>query len=106
VKNELRKMLETGDDGRAFTDAVLLQASGALYRRRQAAEASTRTWGWLERWSRPLIVVTLAAAAAAVALPVVHRPASIGPEPVAEATLLADPQPDIMLAVTYAPRSR
>lgn len=104
MKNELRKILEPGDDGRAFTEAVLLQASGALYRRRQNAEASTQTWGWLERWARPWVVLTLMAGAVALALPEAFRPGL--PEPVAEATLLEVPSPDIMLAVTYAPRSR
>lgn len=102
MKTHLRGLLDPGDDGRAFTDAVVLRASGALYRRRQAAEAATETWAWLERWARPWVVAALALLAVASVVPALRqRGASQAYEPVAEATMLAVPSPDVMLAVSY-----
>ncbi len=102
MKDHLRGLLDPGDDGRAFTDAVLLRASGALYRRRQAAETATETWGWLERWARPWVVAALVVLAVASVLPALQRRDAMSAyEPVAEATILAVPQPDVMFAVSY-----
>ena len=36
MKDELKRLLDPADDGRAFTDAVLFKASGALHRRLQS----------------------------------------------------------------------
>jgi len=63
VKDHLKDFLSPADDGRAFTDAVLHQASGALHRRRAAAEAalaSRPAWEWLAQWARPWVVAALA----------------------------------------------
>lgn len=63
MKDELKRLLDPADDGRAFTDAVLFKASGALHRRRTAAEASEPAWEWLARWARPWVVAALVAVA-------------------------------------------
>src|SRR4051812_5934713 len=66
----LGRHLTPDDDGRAFTDAVLLQASGALHRRRALAEqAQTPAWDWLARWARPWVVATLVAIAVLAIIP-------------------------------------
>ena len=52
MKDLLRTLLTPADDGRAFTDAVLLRASGALHRRRYAEPASEPVWSLLERWAQ------------------------------------------------------
>lgn len=102
MKDLLREQLTPDDDGRAFRDAVLMRASGALHRRRQAADTTRETWGWLERWARPWLVAAILLLALASALPVLQHRATIAAwEPVAEATILAVPQPDVMLAVSY-----
>jgi len=45
MKDELKRLLTPADDGRAFTDAVLLRASGALHRRSGPARGwSPRSW--------------------------------------------------------------
>ena len=50
----LRRYLEPDDDGRAFTEAVLLRAAGALHLRRSAHEAADALpWTALEAWARP-----------------------------------------------------
>ena len=62
--------LTPDDDGRAFTEAVLLQASGALHRRRAAAEAAqTPPIDWLARWARPWVVAALVALAVLAIIP-------------------------------------
>lgn len=63
MKEYLKNLLTPADDGRAFTDAVLLKASGALHRRRaaaQAAQAQRPAWEWLAQWARPWVVAALA----------------------------------------------
>jgi hypothetical protein len=59
MKDQLRDLLTPGDDGRGFTEAVLMRASGTLHRRRQRAEASEPVWGWLGAWARPWLVAAL-----------------------------------------------
>ncbi len=100
---ELKRLLDPDDDGRAFTDAVLLKASGALYRRRAAAgAASSNAWDWLEVWARPWLVAALIAIVAIASLPLLQRaPASANAvEPQAEASVLTAPQPEDLLAVS------
>lgn len=73
MKDYLKNLLTPADDGRAFTDAVLHQASGALHRRRaaaQAALASRPAWEWLAVWARPWVVAVLAALAIITIYPV------------------------------------
>lgn len=85
----LKRFLSPDDDGRAFTDAVLLRAAGALHRRRAAAEgrAEGATWGWLERWARPWLIAAIVGLALAIALPELrHRL----PDNTAEPSLTAD----------------
>ena len=62
MKDHLKRFLTPADDGRAFTDAVLHKASGALHRRRtaaQAALASRPAWEWLAQWARPWVMASL-----------------------------------------------
>jgi hypothetical protein len=102
MKDELKRLLDPGDDGRAFTAAVLLRASGALYRRRQAARAGAGAWQWLEAWARPwLVTALLALALGAAALPLLprHGAAAAADEP-PEASLLAVPEPEEVLVAT------
>ncbi len=102
MNDQLKRLLDPGDDGRAFTEAVLLKASGALYRRRAAAEARSNAWDWLERWARPWLVAALVIVAVAAAVPLLrHAPAAGNAvEPVSEASVLAAPQPEDLLAVS------
>ena len=66
----LRQHLEPDDDGRAFTEAVLLRAAGALHRRRAAAEsAAALPWTALEAWARPWIIAAIVGFALVLALP-------------------------------------
>jgi hypothetical protein len=66
----LKRLLEPPDDGRAFTEAVLLRATGALHRRRAAHEgADALPWTALEAWARPWIIAALVALALVMALP-------------------------------------
>ena len=84
----LRQLLAPDDDGRAFTDAVLLRAAGALYRRRVAADAAPGlAWTWLEAWARPWLIAAIIAVALALALPVGRGMPSSAP---ASPTLAAD----------------
>jgi len=70
TKDNLRSTLTPDDDGRGFTDAVLLKASGALHRRRAALEAEQLpAWDWLARWARPWVVATLMAIALVALIP-------------------------------------
>ncbi len=70
MKDLLTRLLSPDDDGRAFTDAVLLRAAGALHRRRTAqAAALAHPWAWLEAWARPWVIMALVGLALAVALP-------------------------------------
>src|SRR5438552_5480281 len=70
---ELLQHLTPDDDGRAFTDAVMLRAAGALHRRRTAAEASLQrpAWDWLALWARPWLVAALVLIAAVTMIPAV-----------------------------------
>jgi len=74
MKDMLRDALTPEDDGRAFTDAVLFRAAGALHRRRAAATASpleAPVLGWLSRWARPWVIAVLVAVAALEMAPLV-----------------------------------
>ena len=71
MNDQLKLLLSPADDGRAFVDAVLLRAAGALHRRRTAAEAAGDVaWTWLEAWARPWLIAAILALAFALALPV------------------------------------
>ncbi|MGA2384008.1 MAG: hypothetical protein ABSG61_11315 [Gemmatimonadales bacterium] len=66
----LRRHLEPEDDGRAFTDAVLLRAAGALHRRHAAHETAVALpWAALEAWARPWIIAAIVGLALVMALP-------------------------------------
>ena len=66
----LRQHLGPDDDGRAFTDAVLLRAAGALHRRHAASQtADALPWTALEAWARPWIIAALVGLAMVLALP-------------------------------------
>jgi len=103
MKEHLKNLLTPADDGRGFTEAVLLEASGALARRRAAADAAAASpWLWLERWARPWVLGALAALALLVVLPTIERQPSgnITAEEPAE-VLLASPQPDVTMTVAW-----
>lgn len=68
MDRHLHEHLSPTDDGRGFTEAVLLRASGALARRRAAA-AEGPTWSLLELWARPWLIAALLLLALAVAIP-------------------------------------
>jgi len=74
MKDELQRLLTPEDDGRGFTEAVLLRAAGALARRRAAAEQSATSWSWLERWARPWLVAALLVLAVAALVPSAPAP--------------------------------
>jgi len=59
MKEPLRDLLTPADDGRGFTDAVLMRASGALHRRRQRSDATEPVWSWLGAWARPWLIAAL-----------------------------------------------
>jgi hypothetical protein len=59
MKDQLRELLTPADDGRGFTEAVLMRASGALHRRRQRIQETEPVWGWLGAWARPWLVAAL-----------------------------------------------
>ncbi len=70
MKDLLRMHLSPEDDGRAFTDAVLLRAAGALHRRRAAREeASSAAWTLLAAWARPWLIAAIVGLSLALALP-------------------------------------
>lgn len=103
MKDLLRRHLTPDDDGRAFVEAVLFRASGALYRRRAATVAALPAWGWLERWARPWVLALLFLLAFATLLPL-RRPAPVeqaaaDAEARAEALLTAA-QPEDVFALT------
>ncbi len=68
MDRHLHEHLSPTDDGRGFTEAVLLRASGALARRRAAATEGP-TWSLLEFWARPWLIAALLLLALAVAIP-------------------------------------
>ncbi len=75
----LRRHLGPDDDGRAFTEAVLLRAAGALHRRRAAHEGvAARPWNALEAWARPWIVAAIVGAALLLALPGLESARAVG----------------------------
>jgi hypothetical protein len=74
MKDELRNLLTPADDGRPFTEAVMLRAAGALARRRAAAEQTATPWAWLERWARPWLVAVLVVLAVAALVPAAPQP--------------------------------
>lgn len=99
MKDLLMPYLTPDDDGRAFTEAVLLRASGALHRRRLAAAgaAAVPLWGLLERWAQPWVIAMLigiAVAASARVLPSARGPAEIA---VGSDALLTSSAPDVAL---------
>jgi len=72
MREYLKSLLSPADDGRAFTDAVLHKASGALHRRRTAARAALAerpAWEWLAQWARPWVVAALVLLAAIAIYP-------------------------------------
>jgi hypothetical protein len=70
MNDYLKRHLSPDDDGRAFTDAVLMRAAGALHRRQVArASAAAAPWGLLEAWARPWIIAAIVGLAMAIALP-------------------------------------
>ena len=80
MKDQLRDLLTPADDGRGFTEAVLMRASGALHRRRQQVEESEPVWGWLGAWARPWLIaalVLLAVLGVMPALPPAAGPAQV-----------------------------
>ncbi len=103
MKERLRDLLTPADDGRGFTDAVLMRASGALHRRRQGAEAEP-VWTWLGAWARPWLVAALVALAVLgvlPALPPVETAAQVTLTEAVEGTVL----PPEVIAVA-APESK
>ena len=74
MKDDLRNLLTPADDGRPFTEAVLLRAAGALARRRAAAEQVATPWSWLEYWARPWLVALLIVLAVAALVPAAPQP--------------------------------
>lgn len=85
----LKRYLSPDNDGRAFTDAVLLRAAGALHRRRAAAEqrAESPAFATLSAWARPWIIAALVGLGVAIALPALRHPV---PDATAEPSLTAD----------------
>jgi hypothetical protein len=70
MKNLLTIHLSPADDGRAFTDAVLLRAAGALHRRRTAVLAGEGApWAWLAAWARPWLIAAIIGISLAIVLP-------------------------------------
>ncbi len=103
MKDDLKRLLDPGDDGSAFTEAVLIKASGALYRRRAGASAMrSNARDWLEAWARPWLVAALIVIVAIASLPLLERaPKTAGTvEPAAEASVLTAPQPEDLLTVS------
>lgn len=91
MKDMLEHSLTPRDDGRAFTEAVLLRASGALHRRRQAQAAAageSAVFGQLALWARPWLVAALVVLACAALVPVLTGDGRV---PVALAVAGSDP---------------
>ena len=99
---DLFKSLTPPDDGRAFTDAVLLRAAGALHRRRAAAGADQRpAWDWLALWARPWVVAALMLIAAVTMIPAVPwSRGTVAAAPVTNEAMVASLLPaDMAMAV-------
>lgn len=70
MTDDLKRALTPDDDGRAFTDAVMLRAAGALHRRSAAAQERGRpALDWLAVWGRPWVLVSLIALAFLTLIP-------------------------------------
>ena len=87
MDEHLKRHLAPGDDGRAFTEAVLFRAAGALARRRQAVDEGP-TWSLLEFWARPWLIAALLLLAFAMVVP--SHPWSPEPTTAADAGLAVD----------------
>lgn len=87
MDEHLKRYLTPGDDGRAFLEAVLFRASGALARRRQAAEEGP-TWSLLEVWARPWVIAALFLLALLLVVP--SRPWSSAQTAAADSALMMD----------------
>ena len=101
MKDWLIRHLTPDDDGRAFVDAVLLRASGALYRRRQAA-AVVPASDWLAQWARPWVLALLVLVAFATLLPRVRPEPRVQVSPETEAraeALMTAAQPEDVFAL-------
>lgn len=98
MKDLLKRYLTPDDDGRAFAEAVMLRASGALHRRRHAADAGAGPlWVMLERWARPWVVVALIGIAIAASVPVLPTGGAAGEMSLGSDALLASVAPDVDL---------
>ncbi len=85
----LKQHLSPRDDGRAFTDAVLLRASGALHRRRAAAEGrASPAWTMLAAWARPWVIAAIVGLGLAIALPTLREARDYSAEPSLTADLV------------------
>ncbi len=107
MNEHLRDLLDPSDDGRAFTDAVLLRASGALARRRAAAAAAAANgspWAWLEAWARPWLVAAALTAAVLALWPALGtaRSSVAAAESEPAEVLLATEQPEVAFTVSFA----
>jgi hypothetical protein len=103
VTDHLKDFLSPADDGRAFTDAVLHQASGALHRRRAAAGAvlaQRPAWEWLAEWARPWLVGALVVSALVTIYPA--TPWSSAPRAMAVAPADSDVMNAAMLPAEMA----
>jgi hypothetical protein len=100
---DLRDLLGPDDDGRGFTEAVLLRAAGALHRRRTAAAQNVPAFGWLERWAQPWLVAALlliALGALAPALPWRETTQTVASAPADSDAMVASLLPaDVAVAV-------
>ncbi len=85
----LKRYLTPDDDGRAFADAVLLRAAGALHRRRTAAApaGASPAWNTLAAWARPWLIAAIVGVGMAIALPTLR---TAGRDGSAEPSLTAD----------------
>jgi hypothetical protein len=89
MDEHLKRFLTPADDGRAFTEAVLFRASGALARRRQAAVEGP-TWSLLEVWARPWLIAALLLLSLAIAIPARPWTPPATTSANADTTLMAD----------------
>ncbi len=86
----LKRHLSPDADGRAFTDAVLLRAAGALHRRRAAAArpGGSPAWNMLAAWARPWVIAAIVGLGLAIALPALREAPDNGAEPSLTADLM------------------
>ena len=97
MKDMLGRFLTPDDDGRAFTEAVLIRASGALHRRRAGGAAEGVLWEMLERWARPWVLVTLIGIAIAASARVLPTTGSTADVAVGADAILTSSAPDVAL---------